>query len=242
MPVTCKNCHETFTGAYCNHCGQPAATHKLDSHFLLHDIQHGLFHLDRGVFYSAKELFTRPGHTIREFIEGRRVNHFKPISLVVILASLYGVLYHTLHLNLITSENNDTIIDMKQVNEWIATHFAWVTLATIPLYTIGTMISFRRQGYNWVELFILNTFKAAQRLFAHLALFPLLYYCNGTPHMKTLSAFIYAVDIVLIFWTNIQFFNKISAIKAFLLSVLSHLIFLALFTLILVMAIMLFKN
>jgi hypothetical protein len=40
-----------------------------------HDVQHGLFHFDKGMYYSAKELYWRPGHSIREFIEGKRVSH-----------------------------------------------------------------------------------------------------------------------------------------------------------------------
>ncbi|QOG00887.1 DUF3667 domain-containing protein [Flavobacterium sp. MDT1-60] len=37
-------------------------------------------------------MFTRPGHSIREFIEGKRVKHFKPLWLVAVLGALYGFL------------------------------------------------------------------------------------------------------------------------------------------------------
>ena len=68
----------------------------MNFHSLWHDIQHGLFHFDNGVLYTAKQLFTRPGNSIREYIDGKRVRHFKPISLVILLATVYGFLYHTL--------------------------------------------------------------------------------------------------------------------------------------------------
>lgn len=42
--VICKNCKQHFKGHYCNNCGQPAETRKLDFHFLIHDIQHGLMY------------------------------------------------------------------------------------------------------------------------------------------------------------------------------------------------------
>ena len=92
MEITCKNCNQTFKGHYCNNCGQPADTHKINAHFLWHDIQHGLLHFDNGIPYSIKQLFIRPGHSIREFIEGKRVRHFKPLSLVAVLGALYGFL------------------------------------------------------------------------------------------------------------------------------------------------------
>ncbi|MEN2402410.1 DUF3667 domain-containing protein [Flavobacterium sp. MC2016-06] len=225
MEITCKNCKETFKGHYCNNCGQPAATHKINWHFLWHDIQHGLLHFDGGIPYSLKQLFTRPGHSIREFIEGKRVRHFKPLSLVAVLAALYGVLYHYFHINLFIEPSNSSTIDLEAFNEWTSTHFAWITIATIPLFTLGTFICFRNQGYNFVEYFVLNTFKATQKLFAHIITFPFIYYFNGTPELKTITTLIYIIDLMLILWTNIQFFNKMSKTKAFLLTLLSHLVF-----------------
>lgn len=78
MNVICKKCKQHFKGHYCSNCGQPAETHKLDFHFLMHDIQHGLMHFDKGVLYSAGQLFTRPGDSIRDFIEGKELNILNP--------------------------------------------------------------------------------------------------------------------------------------------------------------------
>ncbi|MBS7230552.1 DUF3667 domain-containing protein [Flavobacterium psychroterrae] len=225
MEITCKNCHQIYKGHYCNNCGQPAETHKINGHFLWHDIQHGLLHFDEGIPYSLKQLFTRPGNSIREFIEGKRVKHFKPLSLVVLLATAYGVLYHYFKIDLFP-DTSDVDLNYTEFNEWMATHFSWITIATIPIYTIGTYICFRKQGYNYVELFVLNTFKASQRLFVHLLTFPFILYFNSTSEVRTVMNILYIVDIFLIYWTNFQFFNKLSKTKVFFLSALSHIIFL----------------
>lgn len=235
MEILCKNCHEIYKGHYCNNCGQPADTHKINWHFLWHDIQHGLLHFDKGILYSIKQLYTRPGNAIREFIEGKRVRHFKPLSLVVVLATLYGVLYHYFDIQLVRVTSTDSNIDYFKINEWVSHHFSWITIATIPIFTLGTYICFRKQGYNFVEYFILNTFKASQKLVAHLFLFPLIVYFDGSPHIQKITSLIYTIDLVLIFWTNIQFFNKMSKIKAFLLTALSHIIFLICFMTVLVL-------
>jgi len=232
MEIICKNCHQVFKGHYCNNCGQTAETHKINVHFLWHDIQHGLLHFDKGILYSLKQLFTRPGHSVREFIEGKRVRHFKPLSLVVVLATLYGFLIHYFHISYFKGESSE-YLNYENLNEWVPSHFSWVTIATIPLYTIGTYAVFRNQGYNFIEFFVLNTFKASQRLFVQILTFPILLYLNKTDHMQLFSSFTYFVGLVLIFWTNIQFFNKISTGKAFLLSILSHIIFLISFFIIL---------
>jgi len=226
MEITCKNCQQIYTGNYCNNCGQTADTHKINIHFLWHEIQHGLLHFDQGIPYSIKQLFTRPGDSIREFIEGKRVRHFKPLSLVVVLAAFYGFLYHYFDIDLFSNEKS---ADVSDFNELIAHHYSWVTIACIPLYTIGTAIAFRKQGYNFVEYFVLNTFKASQRLFVQILIFPFLLYYKGTPHVQDITNLVYIIGVILIFWTNIQFFNKISKTKAFFLSALSHVIFLICF-------------
>jgi hypothetical protein len=83
-----------------------------------------------------------------------------------------------------------------------------------------------------VEYFVLNTFKASQKLVIGILLFPLAYFFSETPQIKTVTVVLYAIDLVLILWTNMQFFNKLSKTKVFFLSLLSHLIFLFLFFLI----------
>ncbi|MFH6989741.1 DUF3667 domain-containing protein [Flavobacterium collinsii] len=233
MEITCKNCKQTYKGHYCNNCGQTAETHRINAHFLWHDIQHGLLHFDVGIPYSIKELFSRPGHSIREFIEGKRVKHFKPLSLVVVLATLYGLLYHYFDINLfpVSAENS---VDYSKFNELMATHYSWIAIACIPLYTIGTYIAFRKQGYNFIEYFVLNTYKASQRLFIQILAFPVLLYYKDTPNLQIITNLIYIIGVVLIFWTNIQFFNKISKTKTFFLSILSHIIFLTCFLFILI--------
>lgn len=228
MKVECKNCGNYFNGHYCNNCGQSADNHRLDIHFVWHELQHGLFHFDEGILYSFKQLYTRPGHSIREFIEGKRVNHFKPISLVIVLAAFYGLMYHTFGIDGVkpfVHEQSD-LIDYHVYNEWISTHFSWLTLAGIPFLTFGTFICFRKQGYNFIEYFILNTYKASQRLFLHIATIPLLIMYNGTAEVKKILAFIYLADLALGFITNFQFFNHIPKWKTFYLSVLSHMIYL----------------
>ncbi|WP_406843622.1 DUF3667 domain-containing protein [Flavobacterium soyae] len=238
MEITCKNCQQVYRGHYCNNCGQSAETHKINAHFLWHDIQHGLLHFDKGILYSLKQLFSRPGHSIREFIEGKRARHFKPLSLVAVLATLYGLMYHYFHINLYPYSGDVEGINYSEFNEWTSTHFSWITIATIPIYSIGTYICFKKQGYNFVEFFVLNTFKASQRLFAHIITFPFLLYFNGTPKITLFVKILYIIDVLLIFWTNIQFFNKISKLKALLLSILSHLIFLTIFYLIVIVVVL----
>jgi hypothetical protein len=229
MNITCKNCDHHFKGHYCSNCGQSAETHKMNFHFLWHDIQHGLFHFDSGILYTAKQLFTRPGHAIREFIEGRRVKYFKPLSFVVILATVYGLLYHNFHINAVyeitVSGTPDATDTVEKVNEWVATHFSWFTLLTLPFYAVSSFLAFKKQGYNFVEHLVLNAFLAGQRLILHLAAFPLIHLFNGTPGFTVAKSIVNLLDFILLGWGYVTFFNKIPKLTAILLTLLSFIIF-----------------
>lgn len=242
MQVTCKNCGLTYSGHFCSNCGQPAATHKLNLHFIWHDIQHGFFHFDKGVLFTAKELFTRPGDSIREFIEGKRVKHFKPISLVIILATLYGLLRHLFHFSILDKNAVSEIqgVDYENLNEWISHHYSWIILLSIPMFSVASFVVFRKQGYNFIEHFVLNSYMASQRLIFRIAIFPVIKYFSQSENVTLFVDFLMLMDIVFIFWSYITFFQNLSKGKAFLFSIYTYLLFLVVFFIVLLIGVLAF--
>lgn len=226
METCCKNCGTVFTGNYCNNCGQPAETHKINFHFLWHDIQHGLFHFDKGILFSIKQLFTRPGHSIREYIEGKRIKHFKPVSLTILMATLYALVYHLFHLNLF--EFNDTRsfskIENNELNEWIFNHYSIVTLATIPLFAIASFVVFRKQGYNYTEHIVLNSFAAVQRITVHLFFLPVFHFFHTQKGFSLTTEVLTVIDILLLYSCYSQFFDLLSKIKSLFLTLATYII------------------
>ena len=242
MQVTCKNCGLTYSGHFCSNCGQPAATHKLNLHFIWHDIQHGFFHFDKGVLFTAKELFTRPGDSIREFIEGKRVKHFKPISLVIILATFYGLLRHLFHFSILDKKSVSEIqgVDYENLNEWISHHYSWIILLSIPMFSVASFVVFRKQGYNFIEHFVLNSYMASQRLIFRIAIFPVIKYFSESENITLFVDFLMLMDIVFIFWSYITFFQNLSKVKAFIFSIYTYLLFLVVFFIVLLIGVLAF--
>jgi len=227
--ITCKNCNNQFEGKFCNICGQSADTARLDFKFLLKNLHKNFikfFH--KGIFYTSSQLFTRPGHSIREYIEGKRVNHFEPIGLLIAFAAFYAVLYHTFEINMFSGISDSAVdgkLDLRSVGNWISDHFSLVTLLFVPVYSIGSYLSFRKQDYNFYEHIYLNTFLASQRLLIRIATFPLLVILDGTKNIFLFRDMLILADIVLMVWSYTQFFNKVKRIKAIFLSILSYAIF-----------------
>lgn len=232
--IICKNCNHHFEGMFCNNCGQSADTHRLDYKFLFKNLRKNfLKYFHGGIFYSAMQLFKRPGHTIRDYIEGKRVKHFEPIALLITLATLYGVLYHMFGINLFVDVSNNSSAaqtsNMNLINNWFSGNYSLATLLSVPIYAIASFSIFYKQKYNFIEHVYLNTFLGSQRILLHLLIFPLFVIYNGTLKLKFVMDVSIFLDVILLVWSYAQFFNKLTKGKAIFLTILSYAIFIVLY-------------
>lgn len=111
----CLNCNHHLYSNFCSHCGQKASTHRFSiSHLLTHEFLHGLMHIDKGILFTLKELFTRPGHSIREYIQGKRINHYHFLSLLLIIVGAF--IYSFYDLNKILSTQQTIFLKYNSIN------------------------------------------------------------------------------------------------------------------------------
>ena len=230
--IICKNCEHLFEGNFCNNCGQTADTQRLNLKVLVKHLHKNFIkYFHKGIIFSSTQLFKRPGHTIREYIDGKRVKHFEPIALLITFATFYGILFHTFGINMFSEISSDGVtksFDFKKVNDWMSDHFALITLLAVPIYSIGSYSVFKKHDYNFIEHIFLNTFLASQRLLMRIIAFPALAVLNGEKEIYILRDALVFLDVILMMWSYTQFFNKIPKIRAALLSILSYTIFLIL--------------
>lgn len=219
--INCKNCNNKFEGNFCNICGQSSETDRIDIKFIWEDVEHGIIHYDKGIGYSLKQLLLKPGYSIYDYIAGKRINHFRPISLCIILATIYVLVYHFLGIKLISTDDSDSV----KIFENILQHYYWFIFSTIPLYAITTKLVFKVKKYNFWEYFIFESFKVAQRLFVHIVFLPCFYFCEDNVLLMKIFLIVLAfLDLTLITWTNIQFFKKLKLSRVIFLSILSYII------------------
>lgn len=213
MSSICKNCGTELNSKFCPDCGQAADTHEINLHFFWHDIQHGIFHYDKGIPFTIKELFTRPGHAIRDFIEGKRVKYFKPVALIVILAGIYMVLFHWLHLDskmasLVPLDQQEQKSALKII-DWYTNHYALVTLLIVPFSALATYLAFRKAGYNYLQIVVLLLYTTAARLIISIVCLPITLLLSKN-NLYSMSSLLGMLSIGYSIWTYLQFFNKIS--------------------------------
>lgn len=211
--VKCKNCGYEFEGNYCSQCGQKAKTQRLDWHYLSDEAKYTFLHINGGLLYTAKQLFVRPGDMVREFIEGKRVHHYKPILLLFVLGGIYSVLLHYVYNDQMLVGLENTSEAAKQMGEKVADfmmdHYALTEIVFLPILAFFSWLTFRPWGYNFIEHIILNTFAASQRIIASIVISPLIFCVfdvntitgNLLRSMSSMTVYICTV------WMYLQFFK-----------------------------------
>ena len=189
---TCGSCGAGFSPAqkFCGFCGQPVPTHRIDWQFLSHEVQHGLLHVDKGILFTVKHLLTRPGAFIREYIDGNRAGHFKPVLLVMILGAVLAIITK------LTEATTGSVVgtwsefsswlrkagsgEMKFNNpmdktllehfslavDWIGGHFALVLVLLVPFFALAMRAAFAwsKRPVNYPEWLVIGCFLTAQAL------------------------------------------------------------------------------
>jgi hypothetical protein len=171
MSDHCLNCGNPVQANYCEQCGQKTSTHRFSlAHIFTHDFVHGIFHLDKGFFYTIRELIVRPGHSIREFIAGKRVKHFNYFTLILLILTI-GLIFQEL-----SPVNPTEIFDSVKNNKTVANFYEKAVkeypklfvLGMIPVYAVSSWIFFRKAKHNFAEHLVLNSYKGAGELIVSL--------------------------------------------------------------------------
>lgn len=155
MTHNCLNCNEEIKGKFCNNCGQPTSTHRFSlSHVFKHDFIHGIFHFDTGFFYTIKELFTRPGHSIREYVAGKRVKHFNYFATIIFLLTISYFLkkWTKIEFSALFDSNVTGLLKVQKDYSKIT------AFLHIPIITFISYLLFKKSKQNYTEHLVLNLY------------------------------------------------------------------------------------
>ena len=155
----CLNCGHEITNRFCAMCGQKADTHRITvKHFVLHDLLHGVFHIDKGILFTIKEAFTRPGKAAMDYINGKRISYYNVFYLILLLIGLNLLVQHYI----VSLDTKKSIVktsgDGRQLFEFFRNNIKYIILSFIPLFAFNGWMVFRRLKLNFAEHHILAGF------------------------------------------------------------------------------------
>lgn len=90
--VKCLNCGKEYTGKYCPNCGQKAKTKRLKFWEIVADLNNFVIGGDNKFLNTLHGLCRRPGHMVREYIQGHRSQYYNPLQMLIWILSIYAVL------------------------------------------------------------------------------------------------------------------------------------------------------
>ncbi len=171
--MNCKNCGTPVQGNYCSHCGQKTSVGKITASSLMKELSTSLFQVNNGFFYTLINLFKQPGSSIRAYLDGQRKRHFKPITYVLTLSTLYFLVstlsgQNTWMDDLVTgfatgAYDAGNPADIPPILIWFAQNFAYTTLSLLPIFSLASYLAFMRFQTSYLEHFVLNAYVTGQQ-------------------------------------------------------------------------------
>lgn len=89
--MKCLNCGTECNSEYCPRCGQKTSTQRFQVGEILLNVITSIIGGDNKLLGTCKNLVTRPGYMIREYILGKRVCYYSPMPLLVSLVAIYAI-------------------------------------------------------------------------------------------------------------------------------------------------------
>lgn len=150
----CLNCDTQIDNKFCPNCGQKTDTHPITfKHFIFHDLLHGVWHLEKGILFTIKETFKRPGQAALDYIKGKRIRYYNVFYLALLVIALNVVL---LHYKQSLNEPFLNIHREEDLGDFIS-KFSKITLFSIvPLLSINALLLFKRLKLNFAQHLIIG--------------------------------------------------------------------------------------
>jgi hypothetical protein len=153
---TCLNCDTPLVGVYCHACGQSSKEGRLTNRRLLIEIPATGLDIERGFMHSIWNLATKPAATIQEYIEGKRIRHYKPFALLLGLLLTYFLLGSWL------GWGND-IIKVNEgkdsgLGQFLSNNPQVLSVFSIVFIALGMRLTLFKARYNYAEHLYIHCF------------------------------------------------------------------------------------
>lgn len=157
----CLNCSHDVLENYCPHCGQSIKTRKIDNKTIFVDVPFSLINIDSGFGFTFMQVLMRPVETAKKYIAGKKMNHFRPVSFLLVLTSFSYLISRLLPSNEIPEAIDKNGIDMNFAARLVTEFPQLVVLLSLPVLAFGQFVAFRNRKESFAVHFYYITYLQA---------------------------------------------------------------------------------
>ena len=130
---------------------------RIDGSYIWSEIS-SILNFDKGIFYTIRELFLRPGKAIQEFLLHDRKRLIKPIIFVIFSSVVFIIAQQLLGFNTGSAPASIKSVGIKKAFQWVSDNFGIVNIILGLFIGFWIRLFFYKSGYNIYEIFILVFF------------------------------------------------------------------------------------
>lgn len=209
----CKNCNTLVKQHFCPNCGQKASTQRFTLKSAVIDVFFdNVLEVNKGLIYTIKQLFTRPGHSVREYVQGKRINYRNYLELLLITIAVsyflgeYAIIQTSdlLGYENMYKEANELV---KKFGRFSSEHTKLYMLMLIPINAVFSFLWFRRAKQNFMEHLIIITYKSCVELIISTTFVIITIFYADILVLKTILNVISGLIMLYSIWFLYQYFS-----------------------------------
>lgn len=205
--MNCLNCDSVVEGNFCSNCGQKISTKRFSLVSIFdYAVLTGIFSIDKGILFTVRELFTTPGHSIRDYIYGKRIKYFNAFTLLLLLLTLSYFLEEFTKIKLadITAEGSKEFANLLE--EFLKEYPRIVYLLSIPSLALISYLLFRKSNHYFAENLVLSTYIISAQIILTLPFQILTIFYGNTEVIKILYNSLTVITSIYCIWFLYQFY------------------------------------
>ncbi len=113
---------------------------------------------EKGVLFTIKELFLRPGYTIREFLHYDRNRLVKPVAFLIFSSLVFIISQEILGFNTASPPPDIDSVGVMITFKWVEENFGLLNILLGIFIGLWTRLFFIKSSFNIYEIFILIFF------------------------------------------------------------------------------------
>lgn len=156
--MNCKYCTAEVTQKYCPNCGQAVEIQRINRQYIFNEIQ-SEFHIDKGILFTIKDLFIRPGNSVREYLNENRTKLVKPFLFIIITSLFYSASNYFFHFEGLHKKS--TVKNLETYTEilgWTQSNYGYSNLILGVFMTFWIRVLYKKYNYNFFEIVVLLCF------------------------------------------------------------------------------------